>query len=299
VAENSRAVERPVPSSPLQLGSFCNWGETYDDAAAWINTPVGNYFKNDGSMSDWSKSIADAAGALSYHMQTRLANGTQGILVDPGSIGNLGGDVWAWAVARAALEHGRKPDQVKRDRPLKVSGVGKGSEEATHNCCLPICLQRLDGSCSSGGFDLPIVKDSMLPGLLGLASLTNKRAILDLVKNQLHFLGPDDCDLASVLPPGSESFSLERAPSGHLILPCCKYKEFDTQQNRGSLRMDSAPLNLLTSGGSASTATHCDSPFRPPNAWRYPLTAEQVEQFSPKASDCESLAGNKKSKTNQ
>ena len=167
------------------------------------------------------------------------------MLVDPGSIGNLGGDAWALDVAKVAIQNGRKPQQVRRDRPLKVSGVGHGSQTASHNCVLPSCFQKLDGSFHSGSFEAPIVKDSDLPGLLGLTSLKNRRAILDLVTNQLHFLGPGDYDLMTALPPGTDTFQLKHAPSGHLILPCNKFQEFDKEQANGKFTLDQTPIALL------------------------------------------------------
>ena len=123
--------------------------------------------------------------------------------------------------------------------------MGHGSQAATHNCILPSCSGRLDGSFHPGFFEAPIVKDSNLPGLLGLTSLQNKRAILDLVNNQLHFLGPGDFDLRQALPAGTESFQLKQAPSGHLLLPCNKFKEFDKEQANGKLTLDEVPLTLI------------------------------------------------------
>ena len=90
----------------------------------------------------------------------------------------------------------------------------------------------------------------MLPGLLGLASLENRRAILDLVNHELHFLGPGDFNLEQALPSGTESFKLKRAPSGHLLLPCNHFKAYDKQQVNGSFTLDQTPLNLHASSSS-------------------------------------------------
>ena len=97
---------------------------------------------------------------------------------------------------------------------------------------------------TSCDFDTPTMRDSMLPGLLGLTSMKQRRAILDMVNNQLHFLGPGDFDLLQALPPGTETYDLVEAPSGHLILPCNCYEGFDEQQKNGSLVMDQAPIHL-------------------------------------------------------
>ena len=190
-----------------------------------------------------------------FHIETRLAeHGLMGLLVDPGSIGNLAGETWAVDMATDAVANSRKPDQYKRERPLKVSGVGSGSQVANHNVVLPICCQQLSGNHSSGSFETATVRKSGLPGIIGLASLTNRRAILDMNTKQLHFCGPGDYDLVKMLPPGTESFQLKEAPSGHLLLPCNHYKSCDKQQMTGSLTLDSAPLALASASAAAPVA---------------------------------------------
>ena len=149
-------------------------------------------------------------------------------------------------VAKAGLANGRKPDQKARDRPLQVSGVGHGSQQATHNVILPICLAQEDGSVTSGTFVTPSVTGSDLPGLLGLTSLQRRRAVLDMVTNKLYFLGPGDYKIESILPPGSETYQLHTAPSGHLLLPVDNYKQLDKREMEGSLTLDSQPITLHT-----------------------------------------------------
>lgn len=100
---------------------------------------------------------------------------------------------------------------------------------------------------------------SLLPGLLGLTALENRRSILDLVNNHLHFLGPGDFDLLQALPAGTESFQLKHAPSGHLLLPCNKFEAFDKQQANGTLTMDQTPLNLVASSSSGDPRPRPDS----------------------------------------
>ena len=143
------------------------------------------------------------------------------------------------------MQHKRKPEQRRRDRPLSVSGVGNGTQECTHNCTFPIAMKRLDGTHSRGTFQIPVVKDSTLPGLLGLQSMRERNAILDMKTLQLHLCGPGDYDLLPALPPGTESFQCELAPSGHLVLPCTEYAGVDREE-AGSLDTG-ADLALLSS----------------------------------------------------
>ena len=150
-----------------------------------------------------------------YHSNVRLPDGRIGLLVDPGSYGNLVGADW---LREASARMQGTPSFKQRPSPLQVGGVGKGAQLCQSDCVMPIVLTRQDGSVTSGTFTSPVVSQSGCPALLGLKTLADNRAILDLGKNQLHFLGPGEP--AMVLPPGSETFQLESAMSGHLLLPC-------------------------------------------------------------------------------
>ena len=74
-----------------------------------------------------------------------------------------------------------------------------------------------------GELTVPAAQGSEMPGLLGRMALTTNRAVWDFVTDRLYFLGPGDYDLARALPPGTDVFQLEKAPSGHSVLPCCEY----------------------------------------------------------------------------
>ncbi len=131
-----------------------------------------------------------------------------------------------------AAKNGHWPSYEKRARPLRVSGVGNGSQECTYDCKLPVAF-RLAGEAQGGGqqtnalsigqLTTPAVKGSDLPGLLGLTALRKNRAILDFNTLKLHFCGPGDYEIERGLPTGTDSYQLEVAPSGHLVLPCCEY----------------------------------------------------------------------------
>ena len=40
---------------------------------------------------------------------------------------------------------------------------------------------------------------------------------------ELRLFGSGDYDLAEATPPGTDTFQLELAPSGHVVLLCCKF----------------------------------------------------------------------------
>ena len=64
-----------------------------------------------------------------FHIASQLPDGRLCITIDPGSVGNLGGDRVARQVAIASSRKGLKPSYERRARPLKVSGVGHGTQE--------------------------------------------------------------------------------------------------------------------------------------------------------------------------
>ena len=160
-------------------------------------------------------STAWLSAPASFHIQTRLVDGRPSIIVDPGSVGNLCGDKWAREVALAAHRTGHKPSYEKRSSPLKVSGVGNGSQDCPYDCTFPVVLKPTEGSQATiGTLTAPVMNSSELPGLLGLNALKKNRAVLDFTTLRLHFAGPGDVDMLKALPPGSDSYQLELAPIG-------------------------------------------------------------------------------------
>ena len=183
------------------------------------------------------------AEAQVYHALTRLRDGRPSLLIDCGSVGNLCGENWARSVGEAAEKAGKTVLYTKRSKSLNVRGVGPEAAECTHDLTFPIALRTADGRGSSAGtFITPTIPSSDVPGLLGLTALHKNRAILDCNTLQLHCCGPDDYHLDELLPPGTETYKMEIAPSGHLVLPCCEYFAKGTSSSSASLP---PPLVLL------------------------------------------------------
>ena len=180
--------------------------------------------------------------SLTFHANTQLADGRCSLLVDPGSKGNLGG---AHNIRRAALDaknHGKKPTVSRRDRPLNVMGVGNGSQQCAFDSTTPIALKTVDGRFLDATYTAPVVNESELPMLLGLQTLRQLRALLDIGKQKLYFLGPDGAEIN--VGPGSSEFQLEVSPSGHLVLPISNFDEMAASQQNPQL--DEAVLALTT-----------------------------------------------------
>ena len=93
------------------------------------------------------------------------------------------------------------------------------------------------------------MSNSDLPGLLGLDSLIANRAVNDFAKLRVYFAGPGKYDLDKALPPGTDTFKAERAPSGHMEIPCCEYKAGKPKDNDSSLSLLSRRDNLPSPPG--------------------------------------------------
>jgi len=213
------------------------------------------------------------AGTHAFHIQTRLPDGRPALIVDPGSVGNLCGDKWAKEVAIAASRSGHRPSYERRSRPLSVSGVGHGSQTCHFDCKLPVSLRHAGGqSTSFGELTIPAVERSEMPGLLGKMALRRNRAVWDFVTDKLYFLGPGDYDLERALPPGTDVYQLEQAPSGHSVLPCCEYSSSSGGVTEHTLTLMSRNHIAAARGDPSSP------PINPPVL---PDTARRAEVLSP------------------
>ena len=161
---------------------------------------------------------------------TELQDGRLSLLLDLlGSVGNLASTDWTRRVAVEAMKHGHQPQQRKRAKPLLVGGVGKGTQQCTHDCTLPIALRSADGAALLGTYTTPTINGpSNATGILGLLAIRGRQGIIDTGNNKLHFPGPGGAQIQ--LSPGSETYDLIDAPSGHLLIPCCHYDKLKQKQ---------------------------------------------------------------------
>ena len=200
------------------------------------------------------------------------------MIVDPGSVGNLCGDRWAAAVARTGAQAGERPEYKKRQRPLDVSGVGNGSQACHYDCTLPVRL-RGEEKTIQGKLNTPAVANSDLPGLLGLTALRDNRAVLDFTTLKLHFCGPGDVRMTEALPPGTDSFQLEVAPSGHIVLPCCEFGE--QEQAKHTLTLLSRQQTVGGRGAPEASSSGIDRgiiPNPPSHEPRLPDTVSREQE---------------------
>ena len=167
--------------------------------------------------------------STSYHASThRTTRGQLGILVDPGSYGNLAGERWLSDVIREAKQAGYTSSVKEMTSQLEVGGVGVGTQRCHQEVTVPLALEATDGATVRASFTAPTIPNSSCPALLGLKSLVDHNAVLDLGNRKL-ILMPKGAQLEP--PIGSEVYSLEQASSGHLLLPIAEYHKLAYAQS--------------------------------------------------------------------
>jgi len=155
---------------------------------------------------------------LAFHALVRLKGNREGLLVDCGAVSNLAGDAWLKRISGIARAFGQGTKVTEAPEQL-VEGVGAGSSRITHTATVPIrTANGIDGT-----FIASIVQNSELPALLGLESLENNNALIDVANRRLVYVGKGGYELK--LSPGSIVMQLEKVPSGHLLLPASEWKQ--------------------------------------------------------------------------
>ena len=164
------------------------------------------------------------------------------------------GEVTASHMASVSYDKcGKWASQRQRDRPLTVSGIGKGTDLCQWNAKIPIALPTPNGSCVECTFDSPIVPNSHLPALFGLRSMQQQRAIIDTNTMRMYFVGPGDYDMEKMLPPGTTSIQCQTSPSGHMVVPTDSYAKTKV----GGVAQQE--LSLLANTSSVSTSSSSSS----------------------------------------
>ena len=184
-----------------------------------------------------------------YHAATQLPSGKLSVIVDPGAWTNLMGAKVARALAQRALGQGHQPEQTRMPKALDIQGVGNGSQQCQWQLTCPIAVKDETGQSKLHKITAPIVQGTgeNLPGLLGLRSLEQERAILDCGSRMLHLVGQGEVQLT--LPPGSVSIPLQKAPSGHLVMVIDEYEE--VAASRGGLPEASLQLHTVAAASSS------------------------------------------------
>ena len=172
--------------------------------------------------------LSEMSAREAYHLRTRLGGDRVGLLVDPRPLNNLVGSRTA---DRMVQMLGVPSRTLRMDKALQVEGVGKSAQSASTARKMALRLCTDEGTAVNGSYTAPVIADSDLPPLLGLKSLRNFGAILDMSKNQLILPGPASCTITR--SPGTQVFDLKLSSSGHLILPIDANMQVSDAQESG------------------------------------------------------------------
>jgi hypothetical protein len=160
-----------------------------------------------------------------YHAEVRLpGRDREGILVDTGAIDNISGMNFVKRVEALAKRNKGKVTISPLKETIGVSGVGKQSDECTHEAVLPICLP--DGR--GGTFVTPIISNENIPAIWGLRSMSEQKVLIDTRNKILICVGPNGYKLDA--SSGSVTYRLETSKTGHLFLPITEWQK----QNKGT-----------------------------------------------------------------
>ena len=151
-------------------------------------------------------------GETLYHAHVRLHE-CEALLIDTGAVHDISGDKQMKKFAKIALENGQGSEFKPLQHRTSIEGVGGTPSHCSQTGTVPIRLA--DGKVSS--YRATVIEDSDVPALLGLATMTQERVLLDLIHDRYIKVGPGGFKLE--LSPGSTVLELKRAPTGHLMLP--------------------------------------------------------------------------------
>ena len=171
-------------------------------------------------------------------------------------------------MAAKAIKAGRNVAQGKLPKPLKVAGVGNGTNEAKWEVHVPIALEDTDGHVSLHEYRVPVITDEGrdLPALLGLQSLARQNSILEMAPGHEFLTLPGPGGYSINWSPGTVRYKLEQSPSGHLLLPCDDFAK--VSKERGGVK--------------ESTMTFFGNRPQKPTTCEMSTQTDPVEEFSHK-----------------
>ena len=128
-------------------------------------------------------SVASQSYLTTSTLKDRLA-----LIIDTGAFTSITGATLARSLAMVAKQNGVPVEQVKLDKPMKIGGVGQGTETCNYALKTTLAVEHIgDGASHLHEWTAPIVEGNgeHLPGLLGMDSLEKNRAIIDAGRGRL------------------------------------------------------------------------------------------------------------------
>ena len=174
-----------------------------------------------------------------FAVKTRSKNPGCALLIDTGSPTNLMSDSFHRELEKTCKDYGiAEPKYRKRDKPLRVGGIGSGTQQADFDAKFSIGInQRIQDTAypKFAEFAGPVLPNSDVPGIIGQSSLKQNRVILDCFNLRMYTIGPGEAIIE--LPPGSEMYDLEESRDGHLMLPCDMFPNHHEMSPPGAMKV--------------------------------------------------------------
>ena len=150
-----------------------------------------------------------------FGKQDRISKG-EALLLDTGAWKNIVGSGWVDRMDQVNQQNGKaKSIREPLGYTVSLGGVGQNSQQSKTKTTVPITV---NGSASS--FSATVIEGSNLPALLGLKTLKQKNAVLDIRNNRLLFPKSAKDIQLSFDPKNVTVLNLEQAPGGYLMVPC-------------------------------------------------------------------------------
>ena len=177
---------------------------------------------------------------LKQRTKTKV-HGCNTILVDPGSMINIVGAETEKEFSRTAKENGLQVKYADRPNILKVNGVGEGHTACLKTASIPVAIRQKDRPTTVTTYNTNIATGcgEHLPAIIGSSSLREHNAVLILRKNgEETLVFPGEGGYKIQWEAGAQVMDLERAPSGHLVLPCDNFHDLTNQEPSSNFVMD-------------------------------------------------------------
>ena len=144
----------------------------------------------------------------------RLEHG-EALLLDTGANKNLAGGKWVERMDKINSSYGiRKSEKSDLGYTAALGGVGTGVQRTRTKVQVPTTI-----AGKLGTFTATYIEDSDLPALLGMQTMQDANAIIDLRHHRL-ILPDSQGDVKLQYKKGTSVLPLIEAPGGFLMLPC-------------------------------------------------------------------------------
>ena len=156
--------------------------------------------------------------------------------------------------AKWAERHGHKYQTAKLEERRTVSGVGANPQVAEDMIRVPIGLEDKNGRGYLADYSAAVIRNSSLPALLGLDSLSKLNTIINCKSGEIWFTDKQGCDTK---PKGHHvHMQMVKSRHGdHWYLPIGRFNDGMTKLSEISNSGHLATTSNTTVGGKSSSSS--------------------------------------------